>query len=94
MTVPGGASVVLRMREVPVLRPAESIIAITANGAAAVGEARSRGQMAPGFRADLVLMAVRDWRELPYWYGVNLVRRVWIGGAACPPRGVPVNFAG
>jgi imidazolonepropionase len=76
------------------LTPAEAVIAITANAAAAVGEAGTRGQIAPGFRADIVLAAVADWRELPYWYGVNLIRRVWVGGAACHLRGLPVNFAG
>jgi imidazolonepropionase len=76
------------------LRPAETILAITVNGAAAIDEARTRGQIAPGFRADLVLAAMKDWRELPYWYGVNLVRGVWLGGAACHLRGLPVNFAG
>ena len=76
------------------LRPAEAVMAITANGAAAVGEEHRRGQIAVGFEADLVLMAVDDWRELPYWFGVNLVRKVWVGGAACHPRGLPVNFAG
>ena len=63
--------------------PAEAVVAITVNGAAAVGEAAATGQIAPGFRADLVLLAMRDWRELPYWYGTNLVREVWLGGAAC-----------
>jgi len=63
--------------------PAEAIMAITVNGAAALGEAAITGQIAPGFRADLVLLAVRDWREAPYWYGTNLVREAWVGGAAC-----------
>jgi imidazolonepropionase len=74
------------------MRPAEAIVAITANGAAAVGEAATRGQLAPGFRADLVLAAVRDWRELPYWYGTCLVSQVWVGGAACHPRPGSVSF--
>jgi imidazolonepropionase len=72
--------------------PAETITAITVNGAAAVGEAHTRGQIAPGFRADLVLAAVRDWRELVYWYGDNLVSEVWLGGSACHPRRGPVNL--
>jgi imidazolonepropionase len=66
------------------MRPTESIIGITVNGAAAVGEATRLGQIAPGFRADIVLAGVHDWRELPYWYGVNLVSRVWVGGVSCP----------
>ncbi len=76
------------------LTPGEAVTAITANGAAALGEAGTRGQIALGLRADMVLTAMTDWRELPYWYGVNLVRKVWVAGAACPPRGQPVNFAG
>jgi imidazolonepropionase len=76
------------------LTPAEAVVAITTNGAAAVGEATSRGQIAPGFRADLALAALADWRELTYWYGVNLIRHVWVAGVPCHPRGLPVNFAG
>jgi len=76
------------------MTPAEAITAITVNAAAAVGEAGSHGQIAPGFRADLTLAAARDWRELPYWYGANLISEVWIGGAACHPTGRPVNCLG
>ncbi len=76
------------------LTPAETIIAITVNGSAAVGTVRDRGQIAPGFRADMALAAVRDWRELPYWYGVNLISEVWINGAACHSRQWPVNCLG
>ena len=72
--------------------PAEAVMAITVNGAAAVGEAGTRGQIAPGFRADLALLAVRDWRELVYWYGSNLVTAVWMAGAACHPGGATINF--
>ena len=73
------------------MRPAEAVIAITVNGAAALGEAKTRGQLTPGFRADLVLLAVDDWRELPYWYGGSLVRGIWVRGMACHPSGPPVN---
>lgn len=72
--------------------PAEAVNAITVNAAAAIGEAHTRGQIAPGYRGDLVLMAIRDWRELPYWYGVNLVREVWVAGRACHPLEAPVDF--
>jgi imidazolonepropionase len=63
--------------------PAEAIMAITANGAAAVGEASSRGQIAQGYRADLTLVVVDDWRELSYWYGTNFATDVWVGGVPC-----------
>ncbi len=74
--------------------PAEAINAITVNGAAAVGQAGTRGQITPGFRADLVLAAVFDWREVPYWYGVNLVTEVWVRGATCHPRMGPIDSLG
>ncbi|HEX9727571.1 MAG TPA: imidazolonepropionase [Gemmatimonadales bacterium] len=74
------------------MTPAEAVHAITTNAAAAVGEAATRGQIAVGYRADLVEVAIREWRELVYWYGVNLVRQVWVGGLACHPREGPVNF--
>ncbi len=73
------------------MMPSESIVAITVNAAAAIGEAASRGQIAAGFRADLALAAVHDWRELPYWYGVNLIAEVWLKGVACHPSEWPVN---
>jgi imidazolonepropionase len=65
------------------MMPAEAVLAITVNAAAAIGEAEVIGQIAPGFRADLVLLAIQDWRELAYWYGVDLVRAVWVAGAPC-----------
>lgn len=72
--------------------PAEAVTAITVNAAAAVREAHRRGQIAAGFEADLVLLAIKDWREMPYWYGVNLVREVWVGGVACHPSRRPVHY--
>lgn len=74
------------------LVPAEAVTAITVNGAAGVGEAHRRGQIAAGFQADVVLAAVRDWRELVYWYGTNLITEAWVEGAACHLGRAPVNF--
>jgi imidazolonepropionase len=66
------------------LRHAEALTAVTVNAAAALGLAGDRGQLAPGFRADLVSCDVSDWREVAYWMGENLVTAVWTGGSACP----------
>ncbi len=74
------------------LRHAEVVNAITVNAAAALGLAGDRGQIAPGFRADLVACAVTDWREVAYWMGENLVTAVWTGGSACPPSPAPVSL--
>ncbi len=62
------------------LSVAEAFVAATVNGAAAVGMAGDLGQVAPGFHADLALFAVRDHREIPYWYGDNRCVATWVGG--------------
>jgi len=66
------------------LRHAEVVNAVTVNAAAALGMVADRGQLAPGFRADLVVCDVADWREVAYWMGGNAVTAVWTGGSACP----------
>ncbi len=73
------------------LRHAEVLTAVTVNAAAALGLAGERGQLAPGFAADLVVAAVEDWREAAYWMGANVVSAVWTGGSACPAPTVPVS---
>lgn len=62
---------------------AEVWIAATVNGAAALGLAGETGQLAPGYRADLAIHAVEDYRELPYWFGERLCTGSWSGGRAC-----------
>jgi imidazolonepropionase len=74
------------------LLPAEALMAMTVNSAAAVGEAHTRGQIAAGFRADLILAQIRDWREFVYWYGTDLVTEAWIKGTPCLLRERPVSF--
>jgi imidazolonepropionase len=74
------------------LRHAEAVTAVTVNAAAALGLAADRGQIAAGFRADLVACAVTDWREVAYWLGENLVTAVWTGGSACPLHSAPVSL--
>jgi imidazolonepropionase len=64
---------------------AESMIACTVNGAAALGLAADTGQIAPGFSADLALFQITDVRELPYWYGARLCVGTWKAGVPCHP---------
>ena len=74
------------------LRHAEAVLAATVNAAAALGLATDRGQIAPGFAADLVACNVSDWREVAYWVGANLVTAVWTAGSACPVSPPPVSL--
>jgi imidazolonepropionase len=73
------------------LRHAEAVTAVTVNAAAALGLAHERGQIAPGFAADLAVAAVNDWREVAYWVGANVVSAVWTAGSACPPLTAPIS---
>lgn len=65
------------------LSAAESIIAATVNGAAALGLSDCVGQLAPGFSADLAIFEAEDYRELPYWYGDRRCRASWTCGKPC-----------
>ncbi|HEX2717059.1 MAG TPA: imidazolonepropionase [Gemmatimonadaceae bacterium] len=65
------------------LSVAESLVASTVNGAAALGLAAQAGQLAPGYSADLALYAVEDVRELPYWLGERRCTASWVRGKAC-----------
>jgi imidazolonepropionase len=62
---------------------AETLVAATVNGAAALGLAADTGQIAPGYSADLALWDARDHRELPYWFGERLCSASWTRGKPC-----------
>jgi imidazolonepropionase len=58
------------------LTPEEVVTAITRNGAAALGLSDRAGTLAPGRRADLVVLDAPSYVHLPYRLGTNLVRTV------------------
>jgi imidazolonepropionase-like amidohydrolase len=62
------------------MTPAEAIAACTINGAYAIGRAHSVGSIEAGKSADLAILGVPDYRELPYHLGVNLMNLVMIRG--------------
>jgi imidazolonepropionase len=53
------------------ISPAEAIAAATINGAWALRVADRKGSIEPGKDADLAVFAVKDYREIPYWFGTN-----------------------
>ena len=53
------------------MTPAEAISAATVNGAAALRRADRVGSLEPGKQADLIVLAVQDYREIPYYFAVN-----------------------
>ena len=67
------------------MSPAEAIGAATINGARALRLADRKGSVEPGKDADIAIFDVRDYREIPYWFGVNrcwatILRGQWRGG--------------
>jgi imidazolonepropionase len=55
------------------MTPAEAIVAATINGAHALGIADQVGSLEFGKQADLLVLSVSDYREIPYHFGVNQV---------------------
>lgn len=66
------------------LGPREAIAAATVNAAAALG-LHDRGVVAPGARADLILLEHGDERTLAYEFGDNPVALVIVGGRIVRP---------
>jgi imidazolonepropionase len=63
------------------LSPAEALTAATVNAAHVLGRAESHGRLAPGYRADLVLLDAPDWRYVAYHLGSDHVAVVVRDGA-------------
>ena len=66
------------------LTPAQAIAAATINAAAAIGRADRVGSLEPGKQADLLILAVPDYRHLGYRFGTNLVQEVFKKGKLFP----------
>ena len=68
------------------MTPAEAISAATINAAYAVRRGSSVGSLENGKSADLLILDVPDYREIPYHFGVNLVDLVMKSGATMVQR--------
>jgi imidazolonepropionase len=62
------------------LTPAEALNAVTINAAHALGQGHRIGSLEPGKQGDLLIIDAPDYRHLAYWFGHNLVRRVFKHG--------------
>jgi imidazolonepropionase len=57
------------------MTPSESIAAATINGAVALGRQKELGSLEVGKQADLAAFEVEDYREIPYYFGMQ---RCWM----------------
>ncbi|MGA8341172.1 MAG: imidazolonepropionase [Candidatus Sulfotelmatobacter sp.] len=62
------------------MSPAEAVPAATINGAWALRLAERKGSVEPGKDADLAVFAVKDYREIPYWFGGNYCAATVLNG--------------
>jgi imidazolonepropionase len=62
------------------MTPEEALAACTVNAAHVLTRADRKGRLAPGFDADIVLVADDDWRHLAYHLGGDVVHTVVRGG--------------
>ena len=69
------------------MTPAEALVASTINAAFAIGKI-DRGCIAEGWRADLLVCDIPDYRHLTYHFGVNHVDTVIIGGKILDDRAI------
>jgi imidazolonepropionase len=64
------------------MSPAETVAAATINGAWALRVAGRKGSIEPGKDADLAVFDVKDYREIPYWFGANHCVATVLNGVA------------
>jgi len=62
------------------LTPAEAISAATYNAAFVIRRESEVGSLVEGKRADFLILDCEDYREVPYRFGINPVKRVFTGG--------------
>jgi len=55
------------------MAPEETLSAATINGAYALGLGKTHGSLEAGKQADIIILDVEDCREIPYYFGGNLV---------------------
>lgn len=66
------------------MSPAGAIAAATINGAWALRVADRKGSIEPGKDADLAAFDVKDYREIPYWFGANRCVMTILNGTIAP----------
>ena len=69
------------------MSPAEAIAAATVNAAASLNRVDETGSLEVGKLANFAMCDCKDYRELAYWFGVSLVRDVFVRGVSVSRNG-------
>lgn len=62
------------------MTPAEALTAATINAAYSLGRGHEIGSLEPGKQADFVIHDCRDYREIPYFVGIEPAFETYLGG--------------
>ncbi len=62
------------------ITPAQAINAVTINAAHAVEMADRIGSIEVGKQADIIILDIQDYNQLPYYFGTNHVKKVFKKG--------------
>jgi len=76
------------------MSPAEAISAATINGAHAVARGHLCGSLEPSKAADLIVLNIADYRELPVQFGINHVHMVVKNGHVIYREGEVTSWTG
>jgi imidazolonepropionase len=76
------------------MSPAEAIAAATINAAHALASGAECGSLEPGKRADVIVLNVEDYRDLPHRFGINHVHMVFKNGTAIYQEGEVTHWDG
>jgi imidazolonepropionase len=69
------------------MSPAEAVAAATVNAAASLNRVDEIGSLEVGKLANFAICDCEDYRELAYWFGVSLVRDVFVRGVSVSRNG-------
>ena len=73
------------------MTPPETIVASTINAACAIQRQNVIGSLELDKQADLIIIDANDYRVLPYYFGVNLVKTVIKNGKIIFPKNISVK---
>ena len=73
------------------MSPAEAIAAATINAAYSLKREGQIGSLEAGKQADIAIFAVEDYREIPYYFGVNKCWMTLKKGQPVFPEGTSVS---